>query len=215
MTERKIDLSLYLVTQRGELSGEAFRRVVLEAVAGGVSVVQLREKGVEADVLLRIARELLGILRPLGIPLIINDFVELALEVGADGVHLGQGDGSVCEAREILGPRAIIGLSVENLEQARLAEEMGVDYIAASPVFGTPTKVDTGEPWGLEGLRELCGLVRLPVVAIGGINLSNIEAVVEAGAAGVAVVSAIFKAQFPREAAEGLLNKINETRREK
>lgn len=215
MTERKIDLSLYLVTQREGLSGEAFRRVVLEAVAGGVSVVQLREKGVEADVLLRIARELLGILRPLGIPLIINDFVELALEVGADGVHLGQGDGSVCEAREILGPRAIIGLSVESLEQARLAEEMGVDYIAASPVFGTPTKVDTGEPWGLEGLRELCGLVRLPVVAIGGINLSNIEAVVEAGAAGVAVVSAIFNAQFPREAAEILLNKINETRREK
>lgn len=208
-----IDLSLYLVTQRRGLSLKAFYEVILEAVEGGCSVVQLREKGTDKAEFLKIGKDLLDILKPRGIPLIVNDSVELALAIGADGVHLGQEDVSIVEARRILGSRAIIGLSVETLEQARVAESLKLDYIAASPVFETSTKKDIATPWGLEGLRELCGLTKFPVVSIGGINIDNVEDVISAGSSGVAVVSAIFDEEFPREAARELLNKIKGARK--
>lgn len=211
--KNNIDLSLYLVTQREGLSLEAFYQTVFEAVEGGVSVVQLREKGTPAAEFLAIGKKLLKLLRPMGVPLIINDSVEIALSIGADGVHLGQGDGSAAEARRILGKEAIIGLSVETLEQARAAELLRLDYIAASPVFATPTKTDTSEPWGIEGLRELCCLTKFPVVSIGGINLSNIEDMILAGSAGACVVSAIINASSPREAARQLLIKIKGARK--
>lgn len=208
-----IDLSLYLVTQRGSLSLEAFFDIVTEAVRGGVSVVQLREKGTDEAEFLKIGGKLLDILRPMGVPLIINDSIEIALAIGADGVHLGQGDMSVGDARRILGRKAIVGLSVETLEQAKAAEDMELDYIAASPIFRTPTKVDTGEPWGLKGLRELCRMTKLPVVSIGGITIGNIKDVIVAGSSGASVVSAIFNVELPREAARELLIKIEEGRR--
>ncbi len=213
MRESNIDLSFYLVTQRGGLNLEAFYQVISAAVEGGVSIVQLREKGTNAVEFARIGKGLLGILKPIGIPLIINDSIEIALAIGADGVHLGQGDESVIEARKILGPRAIIGLSVETLAQAKSAESLGVDYIAASPVFGTPTKTDTAEPWGMEGLRGLCSSTMLPVVAIGGINIGNVQDMFRMGSSGVAVVSAIFKAEFPREVAREFVIQIEEARK--
>lgn len=213
MRKNSIDLSLYLVTQRKGLSLEAFYDIVFEAVRGGVSIVQLREKGTDVAEVLTLGKGLMDILRPIGVPLIVNDSVELALAIGADGVHLGQSDGSIAEARRILGPRAIIGLSVETLEQARAAESLELDYIAASPVFSTLTKTDTAVPFGLEGLREVCRLTGFPVVSIGGINISNIQDVILAGAAGVSVVSAIFNAKSPRKAARELLSKIKEARK--
>lgn len=213
MEKKNIDLSLYLVTQRGGLSLEAFYRVVLEAVEGGVSIVQLREKGTDASEFLSIGKGLLKLLRPKGIPLIVNDSVDIALAMRADGVHLGQGDVSVSEARRILGKRAIIGLSVETFDQARAVELLELDYIAASPVFETPTKTDTAEPWGLEGVRKLCRRTKFPVVSIGGVNLGNVEAMICAGSAGACVVSAIFNAESPGEAAREFLIKINGARK--
>lgn len=212
MEKNCIDLSLYLVTHREGLSLEVFYETILKAVRGGVSIVQLREKDTDALEFLTIGKGLIDILKPIGIPLIINDFVELALAIGADGVHLGQSDGSITEARKVLGPRAIIGLSVETLEQARAAQSLPLDYIAASPVFSTPTKTNIAEPFGLERLRELCHSTRFPVVSIGGINISNIEDVITAGSAGVSVVSAIFNAKLPQEAARELLTKIKGAR---
>lgn len=213
MRKNSIDLSLYLVTQREGLSLEVFCRTILEAVNGGVSIVQLREKGTDRADFARVGKGLLDILRPMGVPLIINDSVEIAMAIGADGVHLGQGDQSVVEARKILGVGAIIGLSVETLEQAKAADYLDLDYIAASPVFGTPTKVDTAQPWGMEGLRELCSSTRFPVVSIGGINVNNVQDMICAGSSGVAVVSAIFNAESPREAANEFLTKIEEARK--
>lgn len=212
MAKSCIDLSLYLVTQRESLSLDVFYDIILEAVRGGVTIVQLREKGTEREEFLKVGVGLLEILRPMNIPLIVNDSVELALAMRADGVHLGQEDGSVVEARKVLGPEAIIGLSIENLDQARKAEHWELDYIAASPVFRTQTKVDTAEPWGLEGLRELCSLTRFPVVSIGGINIDNIEDVISAGSRGASVVSAVFNAKAPREAARELLTRIERVR---
>jgi thiamine-phosphate pyrophosphorylase len=201
------DLSLYLVTKRGKLTLEIFFEVICKSIEGGVRVVQLREKEAPDEEVIAIGRRLRSFLKPLGIPLIINDRINVAKAVGADGVHLGQSDRKVAEARGILGREAIIGLSVETMEQAIAANGEEVDYLAASPLFLTNTKSDCGQPWGLDGLKELCSL-RIPVVAIGGINETNIVDVCAQGVAGVAVVSAIFDAPCPKAAALFLENKI-------
>ncbi len=148
----KADYGLMLVTDRALSGGRSIEKIVEEAAAGGVSIVQLREKAASAREFVAIGRRVAEILRPHRIPLIINDRVDVALAVLADGVHLGTSDMSVTDARAILGPRAIIGLSVENEKQAVTAERLDVDYLGISPVFSTPTKTDTGAPWGVEGL---------------------------------------------------------------
>ncbi len=202
------DFSLYLVTHRAGLTFEEFFSRVRQAVAGGVKIVQLREKESSAREMISIGTELLSILRPLGIPLIINDRVDVAHVLGADGVHLGQSDLRVSEARAILGKGAIIGLSVETLEQAAEAAEEEVDYLAASPVLQNRTKTDCAPPWGLDGLKQLCAVSRHPIVAIGGVNEKTAKQMVESGAAGLAVVSAIFNAPCPKTAAQGILGSI-------
>lgn len=195
------DLSLYLVTHRGSRDLESFFKIIIAAVEGGVTLVQLREKECSAREMIDIGKKLLHLLRPLKIPLIINDRVDVAHVLQADGVHLGQSDLAVSEARAILGPQAIIGLSVESLEQARNAVIENVDYLAASPLFETKTKTDCTQPWGLQSLKELCSLSKHPIVAIGGINETNVMQVKECGVNGVAVVSAIFDAPCPKTAA--------------
>lgn len=205
-----IDLSLYLVTHRGDMGLGAFYDLIDQAVKGGVSAVQLREKEVSQKEFIEIGKELLKRLRLKGVPLIINDSVEIALEIGANGVHLGQSDFPAEEARRILGRRAVIGLSVETLEQGLMAQGLDIDYIAASPVFATPSKLDTGKPWGLEGLRQLCKISKHPVIGIGQIHSANVQDILLAGAKGVAVVSAIFNAQDPYLAAYELILKIKE-----
>lgn len=205
---RHINLSLYLVTNRGTLPLDAFFRIIRASIDGGVRVIQLREKDTSAREMITIGKSLLSFLKPLGIPLIINDRVDIAHAINADGVHLGQSDLTVAEARAILGEKAIIGLSVESLEQAMAAEEEDVDYLAASPIFHTKTKSDCNEPWGLDGLKQLCSTSRHPIIAIGAIDETNVKRVLECGAVGVAVVSAIFNASCPKTAAFKILSRM-------
>ncbi len=214
--EKKIDLSLYLVTDRRMLKGLTLTELVGKAINGGVSVVQLREKDSSSREFYELALALKKIM-PGDVPLIINDRVDIALAAGADGVHLGQSDLPVKIARELLGPEAIIGLSVENLEQLEEARNLPVDYLAISPVFPTPTKTDFSSPaaWGLEGLGQARSLTNLPLVAIGGINEENAAEVVGAGADGLAVVSAICASPDPEQAARALKEKIEQARKKK
>lgn len=201
-------LKLYLVTDRNLSLGRSLEEVVCEAVAGGVTIVQLREKDAATGEFVELARRLMAILKPLGVPLIINDRVDVALAVDADGVHIGQSDMSYADARRLLGPDKIIGLSVENFEDLEAANELDVDYIGISPVYGTPTKTDTAEPFGLEGLRKAVQMSVHPTVAIGGMNASTVQDVMAAGTDGVAVVSAICSAPSPRAAAAELVAKM-------
>ena len=206
----KEKLKLYLVTDRDLSLGRSLEEVVCKAVAGGVTMVQLREKDAATGEFVELARRLMDVLKPLGVPLIINDRVDVALAVDADGVHIGQSDMSYEDARRLLGPDKIIGLSVENFEDLEAANALDVDYIGISPVYGTPTKTDTAEPFGLEGLRKAVQMSVHPTVAIGGMNATTVGDVMAAGTDGVAVVSAICSAPSPRVAAEELLNIINE-----
>ncbi|MBN1939616.1 MAG: thiamine phosphate synthase [Candidatus Aminicenantes bacterium] len=208
----KADFGLMLVTDRGLSCGRPIESIVEAAAAGGVTIVQLREKEATTREFVAIGRRVAGILRPRRIPLIINDRVDVALAVLADGVHLGASDMPAEDARAILGPRAIIGLSVENEKQAVEAGRLDVDYLGVSPVFPTPTKTDAGAAWGVEGLWRLRPLVRKPLVAIGGINAQTAARVLEAGADGLAVVSAICSAPDPGAAAEGLRRLVDAAR---
>ena len=180
-------------------------------------MVQLREKECSTAKFIDLARELKRALSPLGIPLIINDRVDVALAVNADGVHIGQSDMPYDVARRLLGPDKIIGLSVETMEEVIAANALDVDYIGISPVYATPTKTDTLVPFGLEGIEEVMRLSRHRCVAIGGMNRDTIGEVIARGVEGVAVVSAIVAADSPREASEELSaiirrNRISNTR---
>jgi thiamine-phosphate pyrophosphorylase len=206
-----LDLSVYLVTDRPLSLGRPLEWIVEEAVKGGVSVVQLREKECDTRTFVELAVRLRERLRPMGIPLLINDRLDVALAADADGVHLGQNDLPYAMARALLGPDKIIGLSVEIMEQVETANHVDVDYIGISPVFSTPTKTDTLMPFGVEGLRRATALSRHPAVAIGGINAHNAAAVFQAGAQGIAVVSAICSAENPFEAALTLKNACHAT----
>ena len=211
------DLSLYLVTDRPLSGGRDMAWIVREAAAGGVTMVQLREKECSTAEFIDLARELKRALSPLGIPLIINDRVDVALAVDADGVHIGQSDMPYDVARRLLGPDKIIGLSVETMEEVIAANALDVDYIGISPVYATPTKTDTLAPFGLEGIEEVMRLSRHRSVAIGGMNRNTIGEVIARGVEGVAVVSAIVAADSPREASEELSaiirrNRISNTR---
>lgn len=197
-------LKLYLVTDRDLSLGRSQEEVVSEAVAGGVTMVQLREKDAATGEFIELAGRLMKILTPLGIPLIINDRVDVALAVDADGVHIGQSDMPYEIARRLLGPDKIIGLSVENMDDLIKANSLNVDYVGISPVYGTPTKTDTANPFGLEGLRKAVNMSKHPTVAIGGMNAGTIADVMAAGTDGVAVVSAICSDENIREAAAQL-----------
>lgn len=195
------DYSLYLVTDRALSLGRATTMVVEEAVAGGVTCVQLREKDCSTRKFIEEGLALQRLLRPNNIPLIINDRVDVAMVIGAQGVHLGQDDMHIRDARQILGPDIIIGISVESISDARDAAAAGADYLGISPVFSTATKIDTAPPLGLDGVRAIRQEVDLPLVAIGGIKHDNCAAVMAAGADGLAVVSALVSAPSPRQAA--------------
>ena len=208
------DYSLYLVTDRTLSLGRSTVEVVRAAIRGGVSCVQLREKGCSTREFMDEARLLKALLAGTGVPLFINDRLDVALAVGADGVHLGQNDLPIADARRLVGNRMIIGISAESVADAIRAEAEGADYIGASPVFTTPTKTDTAPPLGLAGLRAIRRAVQLPLVAIGGINADNAAQVLRAGADGLAVVSAIVSAPCPRTAAAGLRQRIQSTHNE-
>ena len=184
-----MDYSLYLVTDRGLAHGRATDDIVAEAVRGGVTCVQLREKNCSTLEFIEQARALKKRLDPTRVPLIINDRVDVAQAVEADGVHLGQNDMPLKMAKDIVKDTMIIGISAESIQDAIDAEIGGADYVGASPIFATPTKTDTAPALGLDGLREMRNAVDIPIVGIGGINRGNAEAIIHHGADGIAVVS--------------------------
>jgi thiamine-phosphate pyrophosphorylase len=195
---------LYLVTDRGLCGQKSLEDVVYMALQGGVACVQLREKDISTRVFVEEARKIKALMAPFKAPLIINDRIDVALAAEADGVHIGQEDMPYDIARKLMGPRAIIGLSVETWEDVEMAQNLDVDYLGVSPVFETPTKTDTKGTWGLEGLARIRSFSRHPLVGIGGLNASNAADAVKAGADGVAVVSAICSAPDPLAAAREL-----------
>ncbi len=203
---------LYLVTDRDLSLGRPLEEVVRQCVQGGVSMVQLREKDLPTRDFINEALRIKAVLAPTGVPLIINDRVDVAVAVEADGVHVGQEDMPYEMARKLLGPEAIIGLSVENEEQVYEAEKIDADYLGVSPIFETPTKTDTRGSWGLSGMSWVREHSRHNLVAIGGLNETNIAGVVQAGADSIAVVSALCSAPDPEATARKLSAMISEAR---
>lgn len=198
------DLNVYLVTDRALCLGRDLLQVVAQAVAGGVTMVQLREKHCDGREFVELGRALKERLAPAGVPLIINDRVDVALAVGADGVHVGQSDMHPLDVRRLVGPDTLVGLSVESADQARQAENLPVDYYGVGPVYASSTKPDAAPPLGLEGLAQVRRMATRPLVAIGGLHACNSAEAVKAGAQGVSVVSAICSADSPRNAARAI-----------
>ena len=206
---RREDLALYLVTDRGLSLGRDLETVVLQAVQGGVTLVQLREKDIDTREFITLGQRLKAALAGSGVPLLINDRVDVALAIDADGVHIGQSDMPYEIARRLLGPDKIIGLSVETMDEVIAANDLDVDYVAVSPVFATTTKTDTLTPFGYEGLEKACKLTRHPICGIGGMNASTVGEAIARGADGVAVVSAIVSAPDPCKASKNLKSIID------
>lgn len=195
------DLSLYLVTDRDLTLSRPLEMIVEEAVRGGVTIVQLREKKADSREFYHLALNLKKLLHTYGVPLIINDRLDIALAMDADGIHLGQSDLPADVVRRFLGPDKIIGLSVESMQDVVHANMSDIDYIAVSPVFSTPTKTDTKKPFGIKGVGEVADISKFPMVGIGGINEVNAGEIIKQGASGIAVVSAIMSAGSPYHAA--------------
>ncbi len=197
-------LLLYAVTDRSWLrEGETLPEVCRKLLENGVTMIQLREKHMPEEEMVREAQLLKPLCARYGVPLIINDSLEVCLRSGADGLHAGQSDIRGRDLRALLGPGRILGISARTVEQARAAEAAGADYLGTGAVFGTGTKQDA-EPLPLETLQEICRSVSIPVVAIGGISRENLPLLNGSGAAGAAVVSALFAAPDPGAAAREL-----------
>ena len=197
-------LRLYLVTDQSLTRGRCLADVVGAAVQGGVSCVQLREKSLATREFFAQAMMLKELLAPHCVPLVINDRIDIALACCAEGVHLGQSDMPVEMARKLLPPDMFIGWSVESMDDVFHSSNLPVDYLGISPIFATPTKTDTKNAWGIDGLVEVRAFTRLPLVAIGGIHVGNAPEVLRAGADGLAIVSALCAADDPQATAEKL-----------
>jgi len=210
-----IDYSLYLILDPELAPPRPLAELAREAIEGGVSVLQLRYKGGKSREFLKLAKRIKEISAECGIPLIINDRLDIALAAGADGVHLGQEDLPPQEARRILGSQVILGVSAASLEEAQEAEGAGASYIGLGSIFPTSSKPDAGRPIGTEIISEVSRSVRIPVVAIGGIQIDNAEEVIRKGASGVAVISAILQARDTKKAAQQLKMVIERARAER
>ena len=210
---KTLDWSLYLVTDRSLSRGRSTENLVEAAIRGGATVVQYREKNLSTRDMIEEAAAIAGICRRLGALFIVNDRLDVALAVKADGLHVGQDDMPANVARSLLGPEAILGVSAGSAEEAIRAEADGADYIGASPIFSTPTKTDAGPALGIAGLAAITASTTLPVIAIGGINAGNARSMIAAGAAGLAVVSAIVSADDPEVSARDLRAIIEAARR--
>jgi thiamine-phosphate pyrophosphorylase len=211
MRQRRLDPTLYLVTDPDLCRGRTLREIVAQAVRGGVTLVQLRDKQAGGGALLNEARALRQVLDPLGVPLIVNDRADVAAAAEA-GCHVGQTDLPAREARAVVGDGALLGLSLDQVEQAGSIDPGILDYIAFGPFATTGTKTDAGAPVGPQGVRAVRAVTRLPLVAIGGIDAGNAGAAIEAGADGIAVVSAIMAAPDPGAAARELRGVIDAAR---
>ncbi len=187
----KKSLLLYAVTDRLWLNGKTLYEQVEEAIKGGVTFVQLREKKLDEESFLNEALEIQKLCRKYNIPFVVNDSVEIARKINADGVHVGQSDMEAANVRSILGNNKILGVSAQTVEQALLAEKQGADYLGVGAVFPTGSKADADDV-SYDTLKEICSAVSIPVVAIGGINTNNVSTLKGSGVLGIAVISAIF-----------------------
>ena len=206
------DYSLYLILDPDLAAGRPLTELAEEALEGGVTMLQLRYKGKNMREFLKLARQIRKICLPFQVPLIINDRLDIALAAGAEGAHVGQEDLPAQEARQILGPDRILGVSATCLKEAEEAERTGASYIGLGSIFPTSSKADAGRPIGAEVIAEVSRAIRIPVVAIGGIHLGNVEEVIRRGASGVAVISAIMHAQDSKEAARKMKQAIQRGR---
>lgn len=204
MKGKDVDLSVYVITDRRAAGERSILDVVRAAIRGGATVVQLREKEASTREMIELGQALHQVTRAAGVPLIVNDRVDVALVIDAEGVHVGQDDMPAHLARRLIGPERILGVSAGTVEEARQAERDGADYLGVGDVYGTPSKPDAGTPIGVEGLAEIARAVSVPVVGIGGITAENAAAVIRAGAVGVAVISAVVGASDPEAAARRL-----------
>lgn len=206
MNAKKEDLLLYAVTDRSWLRGETLYAQVEKALKGGATFIQLREKELNEEAFYQEAVELKKLCHQYKVPFVINDNVEIAKKMDADGVHVGQSDMAACDVRKILGEDKILGVSAQTVEQALLAEQMGADYLGVGAVFPTGTKTDAVEV-DAETLKAICAAVKIPVIAIGGIKADNLSELSGSGICGIAVVSAIFAAENITETTKELKEK--------
>lgn len=203
------DLMLYAVTDRSWLGGETLRSQVERALKGGATFIQLREKELDEGDFLEEAKEIQKLCREYHVPFVINDNVEIAAAIGADGVHVGQSDMEAGDVRRRLGPDKIIGVSAQTAEQALRAQEHGADYLGVGAVFPTGSKADATEV-SRETLEEICRAVAIPVIAIGGIGRENVMELKGSGICGIAVISAIFAQKDIEAAAAELKKRVEE-----
>ncbi len=206
-SRNKIGFDLYLIADTGLLQKDLISSV-RRSIDGGVKAVQLRGKNLPAREILRIGERLRLLTSEYSVKLFINDRIDVAMILGADGVHLGQNGLPVGIVRKILGDSLIIGVSTHSLKEAKDAERGGADFITFGPIFATPSKVVYGPPVGLRRLVNLTGRIKIPVFAIGGINMDRIQDVMKKGANGVAVISAILNSESVYDAAASMLNEL-------
>jgi len=212
MQPREFDLGVYLITDRACCGTRSVDEVIGAAIHGGVTLVQLRDKNVDAGPMLALGRRLLELLRPAGIGLIVNDRIDVAQVLDADGVHIGQQDIPYPEARRLLGPAKIIGVSVGSEAEAREAAGLDVDYVGVGPVYPTATKPDAGAALGPEETARLARISGHRAVAIGGIDSANAATLYAAGIEGIATISAICSAPDPGAATRRLVRLMQEHR---
>ena len=203
MKKEDIDYSVYLVTDRRNKTDEEFLNIIEEAIKGGTTVVQLREKTASTKEFYDLALRVKEITSRYGVPLLINDRIDIALAIDSEGVHIGQDDMPADIAREIIGEDKILGVSASTVEEAKKAENDSADYIGSGAVFPTATK-DDADSVSKEELKEIVDSIDIPVVAIGGITVENASSLKDSGIAGFSVVSAIMSAEDPKEASEKL-----------
>lgn len=206
----KNELLLYAVTDRGWLNGRTLYEQVEQALKGGVTFVQLREKNLNEEAFLKEAEQIRDLCARYHVPFVINDNVEIARKINADGVHVGQSDMEALDVRKILGPDKIIGVSAQTVEQALLAQQHGADYLGVGAVFQTGSKADAKEI-SHDVLKKICDAVDIPVIAIGGITKDNVVELKGTGICGIAVISAIFASSDIEAAAAELKKKVEET----
>lgn len=207
--ELKKSLLLYAVTDRHWLNGMTLEQQVELAIKGGATFVQLREKNADEDEFLELALKVQKVCRAYRVPFVINDNVELAKKIDADGVHVGQEDMNAIDVRKLIGSKKILGVSASTVSEALLAEKQGADYLGVGAVFATSSK-DDAESVSHQALKEICDAVKIPVVAIGGISLNNVDELKGSGIAGISVISAIFGAADIEEASKKLYTKAAE-----
>lgn len=203
-----VDFNLYLITDRHQTAGRELPAVVADALAGGVTAVQLREKDLPARQLLELALELRGLTRRHGARLLINDRVDVALAAEADGVHLGVASIPVADARRLLGYDKLIGYSSHGVDEALAAQQAGADFVTFGPVYPTPSKAAYGPPLGVGLLAEAAAVLSVPVFALGGVALRSIPEVIDAGASGIALISAIISSPDPESSSRTILEAL-------